>query len=160
LGVMRLWTTLPDYPTLLANDLPWMMLLGRGLSAVAGAATVAVIYRVGRDAGGPRVGLVAAVLLAFDFLHVPDSHPPQTEALLALGVLVSIWLIARWAEQRTPRSAVIAGLAVGVATGFKYNAILLLVAAWLADVLWSRRTGVRRLLPSAQLLGVGAVTVG
>jgi 4-amino-4-deoxy-L-arabinose transferase-like glycosyltransferase len=159
LGVMRLWTPLPDYATLLANDLPWMLYVGRGLSAVAGAATVAVIYFVGREAGGRRVGMVAAVLLAANFLHVRDSHSLKTESLLALGVLVSIWTIARWAERRTTRSAVVAGVAVGVATGFKYNAILLLVAAWVADLLSSPRAGVRRLWPSAQLIGVGAVAV-
>ncbi len=160
LSVLRLVSTgWPDYPTLLANDITQVMVIGRVFSALVGAATVVVLYRVARDVGGWRTGLVAALLLATNHLHVRDSHSVKTESLLALGILVSIAWLARWASQRSWRTAVAAGIAIGVTTGFKYNGILLLVAAWFGDLISSARTGVGRFLPSTQLIGIGAVTV-
>jgi hypothetical protein len=159
LALERLVTTVPDYPTLIATDLPRIMVIGRILSALVGAATVGVVYRVARDVGGRGMGLAAAWLLATSFVHVRDSHSVKTESFLALGILLSIWALARWTTQRTMRSALVAGAAIGLTTGFKYNGILLLVAAWFADVMSSTRRGLGRLLPSGQLVGIGAVTV-
>ncbi|HEV7732149.1 MAG TPA: glycosyltransferase family 39 protein [Candidatus Binatia bacterium] len=160
LSVLRIVSTdWPDYPTLLANDLTQVMVIGRVFSALVGAATIVVLYRVARDVGDWRTGLVAALLLATNHLHVRDSHSVKTESLLALGILVSIACLARWASQRSWRTAVTAAFAIGVTTGFKYNGILLLVAAWFADLMSSARTGIGRLVPSVQLIGIGAVTV-
>ncbi len=160
LAVEGLFVDVPDYPTLLANDITRVMVIGRILSALVGAATVAVLYRVARDVGGRGMALTAALLLAANHLHVRDSHSVKTESFLALGILVSIWCLSRWATQRTARSALVAGVAIGVTTGFKYNGILLLVGAWFADLLSSPRAGLRRLWPSGQLVGIGAATVG
>jgi hypothetical protein len=51
-------------------------------------------------------------------------------------------------------------LAIGLTTGFKYNGILLLFPAWIADLWTAPRPGIRRLLPDRQLVGIAGVALG
>src|SRR5262245_46951534 len=160
LGLERLVRPVPAYTVLLTTDLPRLLLAGRVLSVLVGTLTVVVLYATARRAGGRAFGLVAAFLLATNFLHVRDSHALKTESFLALGTLAAIALVARWAEDRTPRRAIAAGLAIGLTTGFKYNGILLLFPAWLADLWTAPQLGIRRLLPSRRLIGIAGVALG
>src|SRR5262249_24078400 len=89
------------------------------------------------------------------YLLVRDSHALKPDVPLAAGVLASLWLMARWVEAPTARRAVVAGVAIGVATAFKYNAILLLVPILLADRLADDARLVPR--PTAWLLGATGV---
>lgn len=155
LAVRRLWIPTPSYTTLLVTDMPRLLLYGRALSALVGTATVALLYVVGARTGGRRLGLLAAALLAGNFLHVRDSHALKSESFVTLGMLFGAWMIARWAEAPRPRRAMAAGIAIGVATALKYPGILLLVPAWIADVRWGGRTGWRRWMPGGQLVLVG-----
>ena len=152
LGVRRLWREMPPYPTMLETELPSLILYGRLLSAAAGTATVALLYAVGRRVGGARLGMVAAALLAGNYLHVRDSHALKPDVLLAAGVLVSLWLLARYAAAPDRRSAAVAGLSIGLTMAIKYNGILLLAAAYLAGVLASPHAGARRLVPAVEVV--------
>ncbi len=159
LAVRRLWVPTPSYVTMLATDMPRLLLYGRALSALVGTATVALLYVIGRSAGGRRLGLLAAALLAGNFLHVRDSHALKSESFVTLVMLVGLWAVARYAAAPGPRRAAPAGVAIGVATAFKYPAILLLAAAWLADVLYGGARGWRRFVPHGHLLLLGATAV-
>jgi 4-amino-4-deoxy-L-arabinose transferase-like glycosyltransferase len=158
LALRRLWTPTPGYAEALRDALPVVLLAGRALSALAGTLTVLLVYRIASRDRGPARGLVAAALLATCWLHVRDSHFLKTEALLALGVLATVGLLARFAETGRRTHAVLAGIAIGVSMGIKYPAVFLLVAAWAADLLRTDRpAGLRRLLPSTDLLVLGLV---
>ena len=160
LAVRRVWIPTPSYATLLVTDMPRLLLYGRALSALVGTATVALLYVVGAKTGGRRLGLLAAALLAGNFLHVRDSHALKSESFVTLGMLAGAWLLARWVAAPQRRRAVVAGAVIGVATALKYNGILLLIPAWLADLRWGGRRGWRRWLPSGQLVLLGATALG
>jgi 4-amino-4-deoxy-L-arabinose transferase-like glycosyltransferase len=135
LAVWRLWRPRAGYFELLQTNLAPLLLGGRLLTAVLGAATVPVAWAIGRRLGGTALGLVACTLVATNYQLVRDSHALKPDAQLALGVLASIWLLARYAEAPSARRALAAGVTIGVTTAFKYNGVLLLVPAYLADVM-------------------------
>jgi 4-amino-4-deoxy-L-arabinose transferase-like glycosyltransferase len=159
LAVWRLWRPRPGYFELLRTNLAPLLLGGRLLTAALGAATVPVTWAIGRRLGGTALGLVATALVAVCYLLVRDSHALKPDVPIALGVLVTLWLLARYAEAPSMRLAVWAGLAIGITTAFKYNGILLLIPAYLADVMApsARRW---RVLPSHTGWVLGLVGVG
>jgi len=161
LAVRGLWLSTSDYGLTLRTALPSLILYGRWFSALAGTLTVPAVWAIGRQLGGEGLGLAAAALLVTDFLHVRDSHTLKPDTLLALGVLISVWLLARWRERPGRGGAIAAGVAIGLTTGIKYPGILLLCPAWVADPRAGCR-GIGRLLPSVDLLALvaaAAVTI-
>jgi 4-amino-4-deoxy-L-arabinose transferase-like glycosyltransferase len=152
----------PGYAGMLVADVPSLILYGRAFTAAVGTASVLGVYAVARRADGVATGLVAAALLAANFLHVRDSHALKPDILLGMCMLATLWLLSRWAERPDRHRAIVAGLAVGLTMGIKYNGIFLLIPAYLEDVRASTRRGWRRLLPSGslvQIVAVAAVTV-
>ena len=159
LALRRLWIDTPPYAVMLQTGLPRLLLYGRAFSALVGSATVLLVFAIGRRLDGAALGLVAAALLAVDWLHVRDSHTLKTEPLLAAGVTWSLWRLGRWVETPTPRRAALAGVAIGLATACKYPGIFLLGPAWVASAHASPRAGWRRWLPTGQLVLIAIVSL-
>jgi hypothetical protein len=153
LAVWRLWRPRPGYFELLETNLAPLLLGGRLLTAVLGAATVPVAWAIGRRIGGTALGLVASTLVAASYQLVRDSHALKPDVELALGVLASVWLLARYVEAPSARRAVAAGVAIGVTTAFKYNGVLLLAPAYLAELMAPGTPVARRPSPAGWILG-------
>ncbi|MGI8422284.1 MAG: glycosyltransferase 87 family protein, partial [Gaiellaceae bacterium] len=140
-----------DYPTLLMYVLApfqaWQhepsYLAARLVVAVLGVAGVGAAWWLGLRAYGRVAGAVAAAVVAVETTHVLYSHMAVTDVPLTLGVTISLALLVsgrlEWA-----------GLAAGLATGFKYPGILLVVP--LVVVGWGRWW---RLAGSLVLTGAG-----
>lgn len=158
LAVRRLAVPTPAYAAVVATDVPLLLLAGRALSAVAGVATVALTWMVGRSIGH-GVGLLAAILVCVNSLLVRDSHALKPDTLLTLSTLAGLACLARWHERPDTRFAAGAGAVIGAATGLKYNAILLLVPAWVSGVMRAGGRGWRRLVPERSLLVLATVAI-
>ncbi|MGH7894603.1 MAG: ArnT family glycosyltransferase, partial [Candidatus Binatia bacterium] len=157
LALRRSWAPTPDFATLLATNMAWLIVYGRVLSALVGTVTVAVVYRLGRRHGGELIGALAALIVATNLLQVRDSHALKTETFHTLGTLLTMAALATWILTSRLRPALAAGVAIGLTTAFRYTAVVLIVPAWLADVHRRAGAGVRRFVPSGALLGIGAV---
>ena len=117
-----------DYPSglmyVLAPFQAWQhepsYLAARLVVAAFGVGAVVGAWWLGRVAYGRRAGLVAAAAVAVCSTHVAYSHVAVTDAPLTAAVAVSLALAVtgrlEWA-----------GLAAGVATGFKYPGVVLAV---------------------------------
>jgi hypothetical protein len=125
-----------DYPTLLmyvnAPFQAWQAepsyLTARIVGVVLALAAIAAAWWLGRRAyGTPSAGIVAAAVVAVCTIHVAYSHAAVTDVPLTLGVAVALALLVAGRLE-------LAGIAVGLATGFKYPGVFLLVplivAAW------------------------------
>jgi 4-amino-4-deoxy-L-arabinose transferase-like glycosyltransferase len=124
-----------DYPTLLMYvDAPFQAwqshpsyLTARIVGLVLAVAAVAAVWWLGRVAYGETAGAVAAAVAAVCTIAVTYSREAVTDVPLMLGVGVALALMI------TGRIEV-AGLAAGLATGFKYPGVFLIVplvvAAW------------------------------
>jgi Glycosyltransferase family 87 len=142
-----------DYPSLLmyvnAPFQAWQSgpsyLTARIVGVVIATAAVAAAWWLGRRAYGPSAGIVAAATVAVCTIHVAYSRAAVSDVPLTLGVAVALALMVKGRLE-------LAGLAVGVATGFKYPGVFLLVplvaAGWKQ---WSR-LGVSAMLAVAAFL--------
>jgi hypothetical protein len=122
-----------DYPTLLmyvnAPFQAWQdepsFLTARIVAVVLSLGSIAAAWWLGRRAYG--TGLVAAAVVAVCTIHVAYSREAVTDVPLTLGVGVALALMVRGRIE-------LAGIAVGLATGFKYPGVFLLaplvVAGW------------------------------
>jgi len=72
----------------------------RSLSAVAGAASVGVLYLLARRLFDGRTGVIAAVLLTLAPMHVAYSQQARMYTLLGLWVLLASYLLVFALEER------------------------------------------------------------
>ncbi|HEU4941873.1 MAG TPA: glycosyltransferase 87 family protein [Gaiellaceae bacterium] len=136
-----------DYPTLLMYAMApfqnWAgdpsYLAARLVVVALGVAGVAAAWWLGGRAYGTIAGFVAAAVTAVEVTHVQYSRMAVTDVPMTLGVAVALGLMV---VGRLPA----AGVAIGVAAGFKYPAFTLLVPLVVAG--WGRW---RRLALSAAL---------
>src|ERR671931_272438 len=124
-----------DYPTLLmyvnAPFQTWQsqpsFLTARLVAVVLALGSVTAAWWLGRRAYGESAGAVAAAISAVCTIHVAYSREAVTDVPLALGVGAALALMVSGRIE-------LAGVAAGLATGFKYPGAFLLVplvvAAW------------------------------
>lgn len=138
------------------------LVTARAVVALAGTATVFVLFRLGSRVVDQTTGLLAAGFLAVAILHVRESHFAMTDVLMTLLVTTSLALLVLGVDAtRTGGSAgawfAAAGLAAGLATGTKYNAGALVASALAAGLVLLRSRPHARpagLLPLAAFLAM------
>jgi hypothetical protein len=96
-------------------------LLGRLTSALLGAATVFLIYRLGESLTDRASGLVGALLLAVALIHVRDAHFATNDVAATFLLTGSVLFSARLWRRGRDRDLLLAALAGGLATSTKYN---------------------------------------
>lgn len=132
-------------------------LISRGLSAAAGVATVAVVYRLARKLWDEPTALVAALFMALAFIHARDSHFGTTDVAMTLLIVASVSLLmsAQAADDR--RLLMLSGLFGGLATATKYNGAFLAAPFIVSQLLHASESPGRRLaaLFDARLLWFG-----
>jgi hypothetical protein len=117
------------------------------LAAAFGALTVPVVFEVARRVRGWLAGFMAAVILALLPLHVLYSQRARVDSLCVLLTALAALALHRVAERGGRRDFVVAGAAIGLATGANYPAALLGVAYLAATIV------VRQRRERAELLG-------
>ena len=110
-----------------------------GVSLVAGTATVALIWWVGRCWFGTIAGLSAALLAAFSDIHILYSRAALTDALLCFWLLLAVYLIWESYRRSSVVWAVLAGLATALTWWTKYTGWLPLAIGIAGLVPWSFR---------------------
>jgi 4-amino-4-deoxy-L-arabinose transferase-like glycosyltransferase len=104
-----------------------------------GASTVAFTGLAGREAGGERVGLVAAGVAAlYPFLWVADGSL-LAESLYAAFMAAALWLALRFVRTRSLRDAAWLGALVGLGALSRGEAVLL-VPLLLLPLAWKHRS--------------------
>jgi hypothetical protein len=144
-----------DYTHVLRNDRQHILLLFRSLSAAASVVSVALLMWLARRELGAGPALAAGLLLATSFLHARDAHFAKPDALLSLGVVVSLAAMLPLARRASAAHALLAGAGVGAAMATKYPGVVLLAPVYAATVMGSPARGWRR-FASPALLPAGA----
>lgn len=143
----------------LVRDPGQAYLLGRVVVALLSVAAVPVLYAAARRLVGRTAALVAAGLLAVAFLPVAYSRlalaDGPTLLFVALGLLAAAWLLQDDPGRR--RGFILAGIAVGLAAGFKYNAGIVVLAPIAALALRTGTTGWPHAIRRGVLMGVVGV---
>jgi uncharacterized membrane protein len=100
----------------------------RSLSALAGVATIPVVYLVGVELRGRRAGLVAAALAAVNPMLLWYSQEARAYALLALLCSLSLLYFVRAWRTGSRRNLLLWGLFSGLALATHYFAIFPILA--------------------------------
>jgi len=135
---------------------PAAVLLNRLVSLVMGVGTVALLYFIGRALfDRPDVGLLAALLLAVAPNHTFHSRIVTTDAMVTFFIVLTMLMAALIFHQGRTRHYVLAGLAVGLAAGTKYNGAIIALVVPLAHFLRIGRRGWR----DGRLYAAGLVAI-
>jgi mannosyltransferase len=126
-------------------------------SALAGIATVPVVWAIGRELGGRRAGLIAAALVATSPLFVWYSQEARAYSLFALLAALTMLCFLRAEREPTPRRLAAFALAGSLALLTHYFAVFLLIpmALWLLR----ERTSRRAALPAIAALAIVGVAL-
>lgn len=121
-----------------------LFLPARGMIAACGVLCVLLTWRLGRRLSGPRVGLIAALFLAVNAVHVQYSQVIRTD--VQAGVFMLLCLLAALEIQQTGRlrAYLLAGVAVGLGVATKWPAAAIALAP-AAAALWRISHGHREI---------------
>jgi Dolichyl-phosphate-mannose-protein mannosyltransferase len=131
----------------------------RGVTVAFGVATVFAAGLAAFQAYGRRsVALLAALLVAVNFLHARDSHYGTVDIPMTFFVTLSLAFGLGAARTQARRDYLLAGLFAGLATSAKYNAGTVVVGVLVAALprLWRPAGPAERRSAVASLLVSGA----
>lgn len=139
------WQIVLYHPQVASNAYWWYLspasfyYSARALTALFGAATVYLVYRLGRTAYGPATGLLAAALLAVAPGAVYYSDTVRVDIpmtfMLMLTVLVGLTILRRGRTSDYAFTGLLAGLAIST----KPNAGVVVLSLLAAHLLSARR---------------------
>jgi len=120
-------------------------IVARIVVALAGTATVVVLFSLGRRMADAWTGLAAAAFFAVAILHVRESHFAMTDVLMTLFVTGSLALLVRALDDTggspaASRWFAAAGLVGGLAASTKYSAAAVIAAMAAVQVAWFVRS--------------------
>lgn len=124
-GWISFWTA---YQT----DVTPFHLTMRWLSVVCGVCTIPLMVLLGRRMGGNGIGWLSGLLMTTCYVVIRNNHFGTVDSLWLLGMTAALWALVRFYQERTSAANHLACLLVGLATGIKYPAALLLLAFWMA----------------------------
>lgn len=133
-AVFRLAFLGQDVTDRLAEHPASVFLVARVVVALCGTGLIYLVYRAGLRYWGPTVGLLAGALVGFSFLPVFYSHQALNDVPTLLPVALGLVACLAIRERGDWRSYLLAGAAVGAATGTKYLAAPLCLVVALAAV--------------------------
>jgi 4-amino-4-deoxy-L-arabinose transferase-like glycosyltransferase len=111
--------------------------VGRMLTAVFGTLTVLVVYLTGRQFSGRRTGLLAAVLLGANYLHIIHSHYATFDVMVGFWAALTLLFSELLRDRQKAKWYLLAGLCAGLAGATKYNGAVAFVLPILAHILAS-----------------------
>jgi hypothetical protein len=121
------------------SDPSVFLLLGRLTSILLGAATVLVVYGLGKRSANQSIGgLLAALFLAVSFLHVRDSHygVPDVPATFFISLSVLLCLLA--AQTRAKKYFALAAATTAYAIATKWNVWPVMIPLIIAAIMGLR----------------------
>jgi len=113
----------------------------RFLSASLGVGTILIVVRTGKRFFRPGVGLLAAGLLTFSYLHVERSALATSDIATGFLAACALHFLLRVSQTNGTRHWLLAGLFVGLAAATKYNAALLISGVLAVHVVLLRSNG-------------------
>ena len=111
------------------------VLLGRLTTMLFGVCTVFLVHLLGKRFFNEKAGLIGSFLLTFNLIHVVNSQHVSVDVPLTFCVVLSLLFIHSIYERTRFKDYALAGLCVGMGTGMKYTAALLIVPLLLAHFL-------------------------
>lgn len=104
------------------NSLYW----SRYITAFFGVGTILLLYLLGKEMFGWKVGSLAALFLVFDFKHVQNSHLGLPDIYNSFFLLLALLAIYKLYQKPTRLNYLWAGVLAGLSFSIKYQVYALL----------------------------------
>ncbi|OQY30469.1 MAG: hypothetical protein B6243_10470 [Anaerolineaceae bacterium 4572_5.2] len=108
--------------------------VGRALVALLDTLSIYLLFLIARRLYGPWAGLLAAAFSAFAALHIQLAHFFAVDPVSATFALLTVYGSMLMFDRRSIASAVLTGVAIGLAVSSKYSALPVVlvpaVATW------------------------------
>jgi hypothetical protein len=152
--------SLESFSDLFFTDPTYFYLLGRLLIGVIfSTLTIALLYRLSKKAFSKETGLVSALFLAVNFLHVQESHYIYVDIPLVMLIVYTLLKMCLFAgETLRIRPHLLLGALIGVSTAIKYNGAFLFIP-YLAMLLFQKNNENKPLKKLAYAFAAGAISV-
>jgi len=128
------------------------------VSALAGTASIYLVYRISRLFYSEKTGILASILLSLNPLHVLHSHYATVDIFALFMTLIAVYFICRYYIDSKRASFLYACFALGLAAATKYYP-LVFFANLLLIPLFKKEKITKRLL-FLYLCGAGVVISG
>jgi hypothetical protein len=132
-------TSVHQFAVHFVQDPTIFYLIARGLSALLGAATIALTYSMGKTLKNRETGLAAALFLAAGFTHTVHSHYCTVDVAVTFFFTAAVYTSLLLFQRGGLRHYAAAGLLTGFACATKFNGII--AAAALLAVHFLRQDG-------------------
>lgn len=130
-----------DFGQLYFRDPSSFYLVGRATTAAIGTLTVFITYLIAKKAYGIRAGIVAALFIAFNLLHVRLSHFITVDVPMTCLVMASLFYAVRMAQGDSRTNYWWAALFAGLAVSTKLPAIMMIVSLLTAHYFYVKTSG-------------------
>jgi len=108
-------------------DIPiiYYHIIGRVFIVFLSTATIYITYKIGKTLFNDIVGLVAACLIGFSYLHIHKSYTVTVDNTVTFWVsLTSLMAVLIYTQGRKPLFYIMGGIFCGLAIGSKYTAFI------------------------------------
>ncbi|RYF03956.1 MAG: phospholipid carrier-dependent glycosyltransferase, partial [Oxalobacteraceae bacterium] len=148
-------TSIKAFGALVYADPSWMILPGRVAMALFGIATIALTSQLTRRYFGPGAGLAAAVLLAFNPVHITYSQIIRSDMMACFFMLLCMKEATTIAERGNRRAYGYTALWLGLAIATKWPFVLSGLAIVGATIVAIRGGTLDRRQGLVRLMGAG-----
>lgn len=133
--------TTKDFALWFIRDPSAFYLIGRFTTAVIGTICVYLTFRVGERYHSRWLGLVAAIFVAFNSLHIQHSHYITVDMPLTTLVMASLLCMLKLLDSGQPRFYLWTGFFIALASMTKLPGVVLLVPFFIAHLVFQRNLG-------------------
>jgi 4-amino-4-deoxy-L-arabinose transferase-like glycosyltransferase len=162
LKLMGVVATAEEFARMFVRDPTAFYLMGRVTAAVMASMTVAVVFFLARQAYSTAAGLMAALFLAVNTLHVDLSRSIGVDVPMLLMSTLALYFAMKIVATGDRKDYLLAALCAALATTTKLPGILVLVPLLIAHTYYvaSAGTGQRGWFGASDLWLAGAVFAG
>ncbi len=111
------------------------VIIGRATSILFDCGSIVLAYIIGKRHLNVHAGILAAVMIAVNPLHIQESHLINVDTPLTFFVLLSLLFAYRLVDEQNIKWYILSGISIGLAAATKYNGALLFLLLLTAHVL-------------------------
>jgi YYY domain-containing protein len=121
------------------SDFEHIRLIGRGISGIFDTGLILLVFLLGKTLFDRRVGLLAAVFVAFTVLHIQLSHFYTVDTLLTFFIMLAMLCAVQVMRRGSLGASAWMGICLGLALATKVSVAPLALTAGVAWLLWVAR---------------------
>ncbi|AJF61451.1 hypothetical protein QT06_C0001G0611 [archaeon GW2011_AR15] len=133
-----------------------IFLTSRIVTAFFGSILVFLIYIIAKKVSNERAAIISAAFASLNMAIITYSHFATSDMPVTVMSMLSIYMILRLYEKPIRMNYILTGLAIGLATGTKYYAVVLVLLLIGAHLLATKKVSINKnLIISGMLCAVG-----